>query len=87
MTIDAVRKENFVDLQSYNLKDLRKVSKLPNVLDPTNILFLSKQLYDKPGYLKGTQRTQMAKVMFDLHLGFAILFKQDEDTLVSQKLI
>lgn len=29
----------------------------------------------------------MAKVMFDLHLGFAIIFKHDDDQFVSQELI
>ena len=29
----------------------------------------------------------MAKVMFDLHIGFAILFKADEDTEISLQLI
>ena len=42
MTIDQVRKDNYTELSSYKLKDLRKVSRLPNVFDPNNLLFLSK---------------------------------------------
>jgi len=45
MTIDQVRKDNYTELSSYKLKDLRKVSKLTNVFDPNNLLFLSKQIF------------------------------------------
>ena len=76
-TIDAIRRDDFTELQSYNLKDLRKLSKLSNVLDPLNLLFLSRQLFEMTNYLNAAQRGQMAKVLFDLHLGFAIVFKDD----------
>jgi len=46
-TIDAIKKDDYTDLQSYNLKDLRKYSKLPNVLDPLNLMFLSRQLFER----------------------------------------
>ena len=38
-------------------------------------------------YVTDAQRAQMAKVMFDLHLGFAIIYKTDEDTEISLQLI
>jgi len=44
-TIDAVRRDDYTELQSYNLRDLRKLSKLSNVLDPMNLIFLSRQLF------------------------------------------
>ena len=83
LTIDQVRKENYTNLQEYNLKDLRKVSKLPNVLDPSNLLFFSKQMFERKDFLESVQRAFMAKILFDLHLGFAILFKSDEDLGIS----
>jgi hypothetical protein len=86
-TIDAIRRDDFTELQSYNLKDLRKLSKLSNVLDPLNLLFLSRQLFEMTNYLNAAQRGQMAKVLFDLHLGFAIVFKDDQDAVVSQQLL
>ena len=70
-------------MQEYNLKDLRKVSKLPNVLDPSNLLFFSKQMFERKDFLESVQRAFMAKILFDLHLGFAILFKSDEDLGIS----
>ena len=87
LTIDQVRKENYTNLQEYNLKDLRKVSKLPNVLDPSNLLFLSKQMFERKDFLESVQRAFMAKILFDLHLGFAILFKSEEDLGISIQLI
>jgi len=45
MTIEQVKKDNYQELQNYKLRDLRKVSKLTNVLDPNNLLFLSKQIF------------------------------------------
>lgn len=86
-TIDAVRRDDYTELQSYNLKDLRKLSKLPNVLDPLNLLFLSRQLFEMGQFLNSAQRGQMAKVLFDLHLGFAIVFKDEQDAAVSQQLL
>ena len=77
MTIDQVKKDNYQELQNYKLKDLRKVSKLQNVLDPNNLLFLSKQIFSLNNFLMGSQKAEMGKVVFDLHLGFAILFKSD----------
>jgi hypothetical protein len=66
---------------------LRKLSKLPNVLDPLNLLFLSRQLFEMGQFLNSAQRGQMAKVLFDLHLGFAIVFKDEQDAAVSQQLL
>jgi len=73
-----VRKDNYTELSSYKLRDLRKVSKLSNVLDPNNLMFLSEAIFDLEKFLeKGNIKTEMAKVIFDLHLGFAILFKSE----------
>jgi hypothetical protein len=83
MTIEQVRKDNYTELSSYKLRDLRKVSKLPNVFDPNNLLFLSKQIFKLENFLQGNIKTEMAKVLFDLHLGFAILFKSDQDAIIS----
>jgi len=33
-------------------------------------------------FLTGNIKTEMAKVVFDLHFGFAILFKSEEDAFV-----
>ena len=55
-TIAAVRKDGYVDLQAYNLRDLRKVSKLPDVLDPSNLLFLSQQMFERRNFLQESQR-------------------------------
>ena len=87
MTIDQVRKDNYTELSSYKLKDLRKVSRLPNVFDPNNLLFLSKQIFKLEKFLTGNIKTEMAKVIFDLHLGFAILFKSEQDAYISQELV
>ena len=86
-TITQVRKDNYTELSSYKLRDLRKVSKLPNVFDPCNLLFLSAQIFELESFLQGNLRTEMAKVLFDLHLGFAILFKYEADAWVSQELV
>jgi hypothetical protein len=87
MTIDQARKDNYTELSSYKLKDLRKVSKLSNVFDPNNLLFLSKQIFKLEKFLTGNIKTEMAKVIFDLHLGFAILFKSEQDAIISQELV
>ena len=47
------------------------------VFDPNNLLFLSKQIFKLDQFLTGNIKTEMAKVIFDLHLGFAILFKSE----------
>lgn len=86
-TIDQARKENYTELSNYKLRDLRKVSKLPNVLDPNNLLFLSQQIFEKEKYIYGNVRAEMAKVVFDLYLGFSILFNQEQDAQISQQLI
>ena len=70
-----------------NLKDLRKLTKYDRVLDPSNLIFLAKQMFERPNYLTERQRAEMAKVMFDLHLGFAILFRSDQDVSISLQLI
>lgn len=76
LTIEQVRKDNYTELGSYKLRDLRKVSKLPNVFDPNNLLFLSKQIFQLD-FFQGNIKAEMAKVLFDLHLGFAILYKSE----------
>ena len=45
-TITQVRKDNYTELSSYKHRDLRKVSKLPNVFDPCNLLFLSAKIFE-----------------------------------------
>jgi len=87
LTIDQVKKDNCQDLQMYKLKDLRKVSKLPNVLDPNNLLFLSREIFSLQKFLVGSQKAEMAKVVFDLHLGFALIFKSPDDIVISQELV
>jgi hypothetical protein len=37
--------------------------------------------------LVGNVRAEMAKVVFDLHLGFSILFKSEQDVIISQELV
>ena len=51
-----MRKDGYVDLQAYNLRDLRKVSKLPDVLDPSNLLFLSQEMFERRNFLQESQR-------------------------------
>ena len=40
-------------------------------------------MYKQKNYVAEQQKAQMAKVMFDLHLGFAILYKMEEDQDIS----
>jgi len=87
MTIEQVKKDNYQELQNYKLRDLRKVSKLTSVLDPNNLLFLSKQIFSLKNFLVDGQKAEMAKVVFDLHLGFAVLFKSEADAIISQELV
>jgi hypothetical protein len=37
--------------------------------------------------LVGNVKAEMAKVVFDLHLGFSILFKSEQDVIISQELV
>ena len=51
-------------------------------------MFLSEAIFDLEKFLeKGNIKTEMAKVIFDLHLGFAILFKSEQDAMISQQLV
>ena len=74
------------DLQSFTLRELRKVVK-SSYLDPSNLIFIARQLFSHQNYIQDKQRAQMAKVMFDLHLGFAIVYKSEEDFLISLDLL
>ena len=69
------------------MKDLRKVSKLQNVLDPNNLRFLSREIFAQDKYLEKIQKTLMAKLFFDLHLGFALIFKSQEDAELKWSLL
>jgi hypothetical protein len=48
VTIEKVKLE---DLQSFSLKDLRKIAKYEKVLDPSNLIFFAKQVFERRNYI------------------------------------
>ena len=49
------------------------------MLDPNNLEFLSREIFKNDKYPSEIPKTLMAKLFFDLHLGFALIFKNQED--------
>lgn len=60
---------------------------MQNVLDPNNLMFLSRQIFSHEKYLNESQKGDMAKVIFDLHLGFAIILKNEQDQEICYNLL
>ena len=57
------------------------------MLNPNNLLFLSRQISQRENYLQFMPKALFYKLLFDLHFGFAAIFSSSEDIKVCQLLL
>ena len=87
-TIELIKSKDYEHFSRYRtLKEFRKETMNHPVLDPNNLLFLSREISDRKNYLQFMPKALFYKLLFDLHFGFAAIFSSSEDTKVCQLLL
>ena len=73
-TLKKCAEEDFKNLIEFNVRNLRKVMDGAPFLDPFNLLFIKDQLF-KLGYIDETDLPVTLKSIFDILLGYTMVFR------------
>lgn len=81
-TLERASDDDFAKLDQFTLKTFRKATEGISALDPHNLSFFAKLLLDL-GYVDEAAMCKTALALFDLTLGYALVFKKHEDYFLS----
>lgn len=77
-TLEKAANKDFDKLEWFTLKQLRRATEGARMLDPLNLLYLNDLIFDLK-YVEEGDLSKTSKKLFDLALGYSMIFKQNED--------
>ena len=81
-TLERASDDDFAKLDQFTLKTFRKATEGIAALDPHNLTFFAKLVLDL-GYVDDGAQCKTAVALFELCLGYALVFKKYEDYYLS----
>ena len=89
-TCDKIAAEHLEDVAQFNewrTFQLRNKIYLADALCPSNLIFFTKQIFEK-GYIEEDQKLlEFIRAMFDLHIAYSIVFAKDPTSKFSEQCI
>ena len=81
-TVERASDDDFAKLDMFTLKTFRKATEGISALDPHNLTFFANTILEL-GYVDEGAKCKTALALFELTLGYALIFKKHEDYYLS----